>query len=266
MKKDYILSMKNVSHDFELVSRGKAVAFPVPPDGLLAALARETAMPVHLQREINFLNRLILQMGGQVEENLRHALTFLRNRDGGMPEEFRQRDRMVNELEIRVEEACLKILALHQPVASDLRYIVSVMKINNDLERVGDLAEHIARRASEVHGGPAFPEWIPEMSDRVRDMLKDSLDAMVKLDLELCRDILHRDKEVDALNRRVIEWFARQVQEMAGKEINFLTHTLLTAKDLERIGDHTCNIAEDIIYLISGEIVRHMEQDEQATA
>ncbi len=220
-------------------------------------------MPVHLQREINYLNRLILQMGGQVEENLRHALNLLRTREAGPLEEIRHRDRMVNQLEVRVEEGCLKILALHQPVASDLRYIVSVMKINNDLERVGDLSEHIARRAAHMRPGLAFPPEVDEMAERVRGMLKDSLDAMVRLDLELCRQLLQRDKEVDDLHQRVIRWFSGQVQSLGGQEIDFLTHTLLTAKDLERIGDHTCNIAEDIIYLVSGEIVRHMEQDEK---
>jgi len=255
--------MNLLSHDFGLVSLKKALAFSNLADRAHAVRLRETSMPVHLQREINFLNRLILQMGGQVEENLRHALTLLRSREGLPEDDIRQRDRMVNQLEIRVEEACLKILALHQPVASDLRYIVAVMKINNDLERVGDLAEHIARRAAQMSPGLAFPHEIDEMAERIRGMLKDSLDAMVRLDLELCRQLLRRDKEVDALNRRIIEWFSEQVRLLGGREINFLTHTLLTAKDLERIGDHTCNIAEDIIYLVSGEIVRHMEQDEQ---
>lgn len=222
-------------------------------------------MPVHLQREINFLNRLILQMGGQVEENLRHALLALRNRDASQGSDMRRRDQLVNRLEIKVEEECLKILALHQPVASDLRYIVAVMKINNDLERIGDLAEHIGRRAMHLADKiyPAFPDAIEEMANYIRDMLRQSLDAMVKLDIEPCRQILEMDKYVDELNARIYDWFTVEARSHREGTLDFFIHTLLTAKELERIGDHTCNIAEDVIYLVSGEIIRHMEQDEE---
>lgn len=220
-------------------------------------------MPVHLQREINFLNRLILQMGGQVEENLRHALLALRNRDASLSSDMRHRDRVVNRLEIKVEEECLKILALHQPVASDLRYIVAVMKINNDLERIGDLAEHIGRRAAELADKiyPAFPAAIEDMANATRNMLRQSLDAMVKLEIEPCRVIIGMDKQVDTLNRDIHTWFTREARQAAGDSLEFYIHTLLTAKDLERIGDHACNIAEDVIYLVSGEIIRHAETD-----
>lgn len=223
-------------------------------------------MPLHLQREINLLNRLILQMGGQVEENLRHALLALRNRDATQGSEMWTRDQLVNRLEVRVEESCLKILALHQPVASDLRYIVSVMKINNELERIGDLAEHIGRRAVHLDDAafPAFPAPIDTMAGHVRDMLRQGLDAMVKLEIEPCREILKRDREVDALNAEVQKWFSEETRKHNDLTLDFGIHTLLTARELERIGDHVCNIAEDIIYLVSGEIIRHMEQDEQA--
>lgn len=223
-------------------------------------------MPIHLQREINLLNRLILQMGGQVEENLRHALLALRNRDAAQGSEMRRRDQLVNRLEIRVEEASLKILALHQPVASDLRYIVAIMKINNELERIGDLSEHIGRRAMQLSDKiyPAFPDAIEEMSLRTRDMLRQSLDAMVKLEIEPCRDILEQDKQVDILNADIYEWFTDEARKHTDQTLDFCIHTLLTAKELERIGDHICNITEDVIYLVSGEIIRHMEQDENA--
>jgi len=227
---------------------------------------REPPMPVHLQREINLLNRLILQMGGQVEENLRHALLALRNRDASQGAEMRKRDDLVNRLEIRVEESCLKILALHQPVASDLRYIVAVMKINNELERIGDLSEHIGRRAMHLADKiyPAFPDAIDAMSSLTRDMLQQGLDAMVKLEIEPCRKILEQDKRVDAHNAEVQRWFGDEARKHNDQTLDFCIHTLLTARELERIGDHVCNIAEDVIYLVSGEIIRHMEQDESA--
>jgi phosphate transport system protein len=222
-------------------------------------------MPLHLQREINLLNRLILQMGGQVEENLRHALLALQNRDATRGAEMRKRDQLVNRLEIKVEESCLKILALHQPVASDLRYIVSVMKINNELERIGDLSEHIGRRTMHLSEltYPAFPSAIEQMSLITREMLRQSLDAMVKMEIEPCRVILEQDKIVDAHNADVQSWFAEEARKHNDDTMDFCIHTLLTARELERIGDHVCNIAEDVIYLVSGEIIRHMEQDEQ---
>ena len=225
-------------------------------------------MPIHLQREINLLNRLILQMGGQVEENLRHALLALRNRDASRSAEMHQRDDLVNRLEIRVEESCLKILALHQPVASDLRYIVAIMKINNELERIGDLSEHIGRRAAHLAHQiyPPFPGAIDEMSTLTRDMLRQSLDAMVKLQIEPCRQILEMDKRVDTCNADVQKWFGEEARKHNDQTLDFCIHTLLTARELERIGDHVCNIAEDVIYLVSGEIIRHMEQDEAGSS
>lgn len=247
---------------FGLASAQHLVASPLGRNDLPVTLSWEASMPIHLQREINFLNRLILQLGGQVEENLRKALSVVHQQVNPDPGEFLQRDREVNRLEIRVEETCLKILALHQPVASDLRYIVSMMKINNDLERVGDLAEHIARRGSKLKP-LALPEMIDAMAVHIREMLRESLDAMVQLDLERCRAILKRDREVDALNQEVHRWFLTEANDGARGGIETLMQVLLTAKDLERIGDHTCNIAEDVIYLVSGEIVRHMETDER---
>lgn len=249
----------------QLASPENRVGFPQPFLFIQPHFPETANMPIHLQRELNYLNKLILQMGGLVEENVRHAILALRNRgeleSGGDP---RKRDHMVNSLEIKVEEECLKILALHQPVASDLRQIVAVMKINNDLERIGDLAEHIARRstARTATDAPAFPSWIDTMAGLTREMLRESLDAMVRLDLDGCRNVLHRDKEVDECNQKVQNWFVNAVKE-SPEHVETYTQALLTARELERIGDHTCNIAEDVIYLASGEIVRHIHTDER---
>lgn len=204
------------------------------------------------------LNKLILQLGGQVEENLRQGIQSLQKRDFSRAVEIQDEDSLVDSLEVRVEEECLKILALHQPVATDLRYIVAVLKINGDLERIGDLSSSLARHSSDLirKNQIAIPQQIYDLSQLTREMLHQSLDALVARDVNACQRILHRDKLVDALYIDVYEWFKKQTQSHP-EDVGAFLDIYMSSKDLERIADHACNIAEDIIYLVTGEIVRH---------
>lgn len=213
---------------------------------------------LHLQREIDHLNQMILRLGGQVEENLREGIRCLQDRNPGRGRTLVQGDEVVDTMEVRVEEECLKVLALNQPVATDLRYIIALLKINGELERIGDHAATMGKRAQILSANDLtpFPPQIAVMGALAREMLHDGLDALIQQDINSCRRIIHRDKQVNHLNTEVYDWF----REHAGSDPDRLEsylQTWLTAKDLERIADHACSIAEDVFYLVSGEIVRH---------
>ena len=211
-----------------------------------------------LQREIDSLNKQILQLGGQVEENLRQGVQSIRTRNTLQAYAVQDEDQLVDSLEVQVEEECMKLLALHQPVASDLRYIVSVLKINGDLERIGDLSKSLGKHAytfSKKEKLPV-PQPLSEMAVLAREMLTKSLNALIERDVNACQRIIHQDKNVDRLYGEVYDWLMEGMNQnlpKAGARLNIY----LAAKDLERIADHACNIAEDVIYLVSGEIVRH---------
>ena len=211
-----------------------------------------------LQREINTLNRLILQLGGQVEENLRQGVQSIHTRNTLQAYAVQDEDQLVDSLEVQVEEECMKLLALYQPVASDLRYIVSVLKINGDLERIGDLSKSLGRHAytfskKEKHPVPAP---LSDMAAQARDMLTKSLNALIDRDVNACRRIIHQDQKVNALYGEIYDWLKEGLDQQL-PEAKARLNIYLAAKDLERIADHACNIAEDVIYLVSGEIVRH---------
>ena len=175
-----------------------------------------------------------------------------------MAREVRQRDADVDQREVEVEEECLKILALYQPVAVDLRFIVSALKINNDLERIGDLAVNIARKARALAAVPpvAIPFDLAGMSEKTQAMLRDSLDAMVNLDAKLASEVCGRDDEIDRMKRDI----RRQVEEMIAADpaqTKVLLRLLAVSRNLERIADLATNIAEDVIYMVDGKIIRH---------
>jgi phosphate transport system protein len=169
-------------------------------------------------------------------------------------------DKEIDKREIDIEEECLKILALHQPVAIDLRYIVAVLKINNDLERIGDLAQNISQNVTRILDAPVNMRTqhcdLQKIYNNAREMLKNSLDAIVNLDADTAEKVLKADDEVDRLNRE----FAREVIEEVKKnpEKAYVLHQYINiSRHLERIADHATNIAEDVIYLVNGEIIRH---------
>jgi phosphate transport system protein len=216
-------------------------------------------MPLlHLQREIDRLNKMILRLGGQVEENLRTGIECVQNRNSKLGMQLVLEDDVVDTMEVRAEEECLKALALNQPVATDLRYIIALLKINGELERIGDLAASMGHRAVVLarHELTTLPSQITVMGGLARDMLRNSLDALIQRDINACRRILKQDEQVNQLHREVYDWFKSEAQRFPAL-IDPLLNTYLAAKDLERIADHACSIAEDVVYLVSGEIIRH---------
>ncbi len=175
-------------------------------------------------------------------------------------------DIKIDEMEVELEEEGLKILALHQPVAIDLRFIVAVLRINSDLERIGDLAVNLAERASflssekQCRDLPEIPVYLTKMAEKAKEMVHLSLDALVNLDPGLAREVMEADDIVDAMNREMFQLIYDRIKETPDR-VEGLIHLLSATRHLERVADHATNIAEDVIYMITGEIVRHQAED-----
>jgi phosphate transport system protein len=215
-------------------------------------------MNILFHKEIDGLKRQILALSAKVENDVGTAVRAADNLDESAAKAVIKRECQTDTMEVDVEEECLKILALHQPVASDLRYIVAVLKINQDLERIGDLAEHIAERALFLCHQPriAIPVRLEEMANKTQLLLKKVLDAFVNFDESAAREVCAADNEVDNMNQEIFQ----QVKEAIMKNpllFEPLIQIMHIARHLERISDHVTNIAEDLIYLIEGKIVRH---------
>lgn len=217
-------------------------------------------MALHLQKEIAKLKKKILALGTIVEEAVRKAVAALEKRDEKLAREVLDHDDDIDDAEIDLEEECLKILALYQPVANDLRFVIAVLKINSDLERIGDLAGSIAERAVELSRAGAAKTGFDfkAMADKVQTMLRHSLDALVNVDARLAEEVRASDDEIDTIHRETY----RFTQESIRKDIEHLEiyiHYNAISRALERIADHATNIAEDVVYMIAGDIVRHRE-------
>jgi phosphate transport system protein len=215
-------------------------------------------MSKHLERDLDNLQRDILALAATVEEAIHKAIRALQERDTAIAQQVINGDSAIDSEENHVEEECLKILALHQPVAVDLRRIAAALMINLDLERMGDLAEDIAERALTLARPPfiPIPEKLQGMTDVATTMVRQSLDAFVNLDAKLSLHVCRLDDEVDQYNNDIIEevvQIMKQSPEMVEKGLSLFSAT----RHLERIADHATNIAEDVIYLVEGEIVRH---------
>ncbi len=215
-------------------------------------------MPVHLRKEIDRLNKLLLGVSTLVDEAVTASVTALEERNLELAKSVIANDVKIDLREIDVEEECLKILALYQPVAVDLRFIVAVLKINNDLERIGDLAVNIAERAILLAPKEGIPLLIdfPGMVEKTLAMLKTSLNALINIDPHLAHQVLALDDDVDSLNRHNYDEIMTQV-EKDPTHAKTLIHYLSISRFLERVADHATNIAEDVIYLATGEIARH---------
>ncbi|MBI4465774.1 MAG: phosphate signaling complex protein PhoU [Acidobacteria bacterium] len=215
-------------------------------------------MPKHLEIEIKKLKKRILAIGETVVEAIQKALAALQERQAGMAEEVIQGDRRIDRAEVEVEEECLKILALHQPVAEDLRFIAAVMKINNDLERMGDEAVNIAEHAVFLASSDplSLPPLLSDLTEASMRMVRESLAAFVNGDVQAARRICAEDDIVDQYNREVINsvW---KMMEQDPKTIERATHLFSLSRHLERIADHATNIAEDVVYMVEGKIIRH---------
>ncbi len=218
-------------------------------------------MNQHLQREIEKLKKNIMIIGTLVEESLRDSIKAVIERNTTQAQTIIKDDSIIDDKEVELEEECLKILALHQPVAIDLRYIISVLKINNDLERIGDLAVNIAERAVHLTSQPPIniPETIPRMANIVQNMLKDSLDALVNMDTIRAGEVCESDDEVDDLLNGMFPLVQSMIEEEP-ERIDTSLQLLSISRYLERAADHCTNIAEDVEYLVDGKIRRHSYQ------
>lgn len=215
-------------------------------------------MPRNFDTGLQSLKEELVTMAGLVEKALECATQALQKRDVAKLALVHEIEKKVNAAHMAVDESCLKLLALQQPMANDLRLIVAVIKINTDLERMGDQAVNIAHNSERYLKGPALKSLIdlPEMAEEARIMVREAIDAFVKKDDPLARVVLARDDKVDALKNKVF----RDVLEHMKAEPVMIDQGLsliLIARNLERIGDHATNIAEDVIFVISAEDVRH---------
>jgi phosphate transport system protein len=215
-------------------------------------------MQRHFHEELDGLKQTLLEMGGLVEEQIHRVMRALVERDDALAREVIERDRRVNALDVEVDEKCVELLALHQPAASDLRFITTAMKIVTDLERIGDQAVNIAQRAIELNREPQLKPYIdlPRMADRAAGMVKASLDAFVGRDTELARRVCAEDEAVDALKEQVFRELLTFMMEDA-RTIPRAIRLILISRFLERVADHATNIAEMVIYLVEGKMVRH---------
>lgn len=215
-------------------------------------------MAKHLERDLENLQRDLLALAASVEEAIHKAIRALRERETNPARQVIEGDTQIDQEENHIEEECLKILALHQPVAVDLRRIAAALKINTDLERMADLAEDIAERALYLAQWPAIPvpEKLQRMTDLTTTMVRQSLDAFVNLDARQARRVCRLDDEVDRYNNEIIHELIGMMQEspdMVEPGLSLFSAT----RHLERIADHATNIAEDVVYLVEGTIVRH---------
>lgn len=216
----------------------------------------------HLPREIDLLKKRILRLAAQVERSLQQAVTAIETRDALLADTIVQNDSAIDQAEVDVEEECLKILALHQPMAQDLRFIVSVLKVNNDLERIGDLAVEIAELAVSLSSqNDRHPHIsLSPLAIKTQDLLSRALDSLMKSDTGVARDVCVADDEVDVLDES-LEKVIRDTLRGHPESVDALIPVLEAAHHLERVADHATNIAEDVIYMEEGAIVRHLLDD-----
>ena len=216
-------------------------------------------MSKHLRRDLEQLEQKLLFLAGQIEEAVRRSITALLERRMDLAETVIDGDHEVDKREVELEEECLKALALHHPVATDLRFIAACLKINNDLERIGDLAVNIAERAVSLsaRGSVSVPEGFRRMMEDAAGMLRGAIDAFVKGDAAAARRICGDDDEVDTAHRAIIGRLLEVMHEDPNA-IDNAVELFSVSKNLERIADHATNIAEDVVFLVDGEVIRHL--------
>jgi phosphate transport system protein len=212
------------------------------------------------RRELDKIKKRILSLGAMVEDRVRLAQHSVEEKDGEAARRIIRTDYEVDEMEVEIEEECLKVMALHQPVAVDLRFLVAVVKINGELERIGDQVVNIAQRVVVLSKRPPleFDFDYSTMAEKAGSMLKMSLDSLVNLDVDLAFKVMTLDDEVDAIQREAYDRIKDAIRNNPGRG-GYLINLLLISRHLERIADHATNIAEEVIYLIEGEIVRHSQ-------
>ncbi len=219
-------------------------------------------MTRHFLRELEEIKKMVLSLGAIVEERVHNVGQIVEDKDAISAEQIIKTDYMIDEKEVELEEECLKALALYQPVAIDLRFLTAVIKINNDLERIGDQAVNIAERVILLtqKTAPDFYFDYTTMAETTELMLKQSLDALVKMDIDLALEVLKMDDEVDRIKDVAYDRIKAAISEKPDHTA-YLINLLLISRHLERMADHATNIAEEVIYMIEGEIVRHGKLD-----
>lgn len=218
---------------------------------------------MHFERELSKLRKHVLAEAAMVETALERSIRAFAEKDVALARTVIDGDKEIDAMEIEVEEECLKVLALHHPVATDLRFIVTVLKMNNDLERIGDITVSVARRAiylSECDCKYTMPDEFSEMTTRVRRMLKNALDSLIKRDENLALSTIAEDDDVDALKRQIGDKIREQIRGNPD-DSRMLMKMLDSTRHLERIADLATNICEDVVYLIRGKIMRHHLSD-----
>lgn len=215
-------------------------------------------MSIHMHREIDQLKVSLLELCGTVEEQLADAVSAVLDRDPNLADRVERRDEEIDRREIEIEESALKLLALYQPVALDLRFVIAFIKINNDLERIGDLAVNIARKARNLSQFEPLrlPVDIDAMWKNVKAMVRDSVDSLVRTNAELAEDVCRRDEIVDR-QKRDCRVTIEKLLATQPEAVQPLLQYLAVSRNLERAADHATNIAEDVIYLVRGRIPRH---------
>jgi phosphate transport system protein len=219
-------------------------------------------MTVHMQKEIEDLKSKLLTLCAAVEKSLCLAVQSVKERDAVLARCVIDDDVHIDQMEVDMEEECLKILALHQPVAIDLRFIITALKINNDLERIGDLAVNIAERSEFLAGQEPInvPFDFDTMAEKTQWMVTESLDSLVDMDCRRAYQVCAADDEVDAINRKMYKQVEASIVANP-RWTQGLLHLLSVSRHLERVADHATNIAEDVIYMVEGRIVRHKAED-----
>jgi phosphate transport system protein len=216
----------------------------------------------HFEQELEELKQRLLWMAGLAEKSVHQAVQALFEKNEDLARKVLEEEATINEMQIEIDDRVLRLLALQQPMAVDLRFILSISRINNDLERIGDQAVNIAQSALRVLRHPQVKPYVdlPRMSALAEGMVRDSLNALVQRDAELARSVLVRDDEVDRLRDQIFRELLTYMMENSAV-IFPAFELILVAKNLERIGDHATNIAEDVIYMVAGRDVRHLAPD-----
>jgi phosphate transport system protein len=224
-------------------------------------------MERHFHQELKELKEDLLKMGSLVETAIHNAVSGLVSRDSHLAEMTIKEDEKINTREISIEKKCLQLLALQQPMAADLRFIVSTLQIIKDLERMGDQAVNIAERALILNQEPPVKPFIdlPKMATLVESMLKDSLDAFVNRDVKKARNVCEGDDQVDNYNEKIFhELLSIMIKDQT--TVSRAVYLILIGRSLERIADHATNIAEDVIYMVEGRVIKHHAEEKEQSA
>ena len=215
-------------------------------------------MSLHLQRDLESLHHEILTQAGRVEQMIYDSVSALCKRRYELISSVLAQDDVVDRKEVQIEEECLKLLALHQPVARDLRHITTILKLNADLERIADLACNIAERAEYLQGFPYFPtpDELSSMAENATEMLRMALDSFVNSDTKAAEMVIQLEARVDQQNRDVIKELEELLRQDS-TQVEPALHVFSAARNIEQVADHAENVAEEVIYMIDGEIIRH---------